>query len=110
MCPVGGIDFFRRGTLERKDHVDSAQHEHAVLHFDFAVSHGRQGAFTRHDPARLQRAPQGAEQSTAGRRDDVVDRRRVRVGHFTLDAVMTSDWSVSAEAHRLRFGRQMRQT
>jgi hypothetical protein len=71
--------------------VNSAQHEHALVHFDFAMSHSGQETLTCDDSARLQRAPKGAEQSSTGRRDNVVDRRRVRVGDFTLDAVVTCD-------------------
>lgn len=56
MRPVRGFGLLRRNVLRGEDNVDPPQHEHTSLDFDFSVGDGRQTAFARTDPARLQRA------------------------------------------------------
>src|SRR5205807_1465052 len=49
-----------------------------------------------------QRAPKGAEHSTGGRRDHIVDGRRMRFGEARrIDLVVLCDGPVHAERHRL---------
>ena len=107
---MGRFNLLRRNVLQGEDDVDAPQHEHTSLDFDFAVGDGRQTAFAGNDPARLQRAAKGAEQSSASCGDHVVDRRRVRFGDITLNAVVACDRTVRTEAHRLLFRRHVRET
>lgn len=86
-------------SLQRKDDVNAPEHENAFLDLHLADSHRLQLITRRTDAARLQRAPQGAEQSTSGRRNQVVDRGRVRVGNVSLDPIMAGNRPVSPEAH-----------
>jgi hypothetical protein len=53
------------------------------------------------NPTRCQRAPKGAEQSPAGRRDEVIEGGVVRLLLFSRDAVVLGDLAVDAEQHRL---------
>jgi hypothetical protein len=53
---------------------------------------------------RLQRAGEGAGQSTARRGDDVVERRRVRWELVRIDAVVLGHVGMHAESHRLALG------
>jgi hypothetical protein len=110
VCTIGRVDLFRFCTLQGEDHVDPTQHKHTVFDFDLTMSYGRQVAFARRDPARLQRATKGAEQSTTGRGDHIIDRCGVRVRYLTLNAVMARDRTVGAKADRLRFGWHLRKT
>lgn len=102
-------DFVCLNTLQRKHHVNPPNDEHPLFDLHFTVRHGDQPISTRRNPARLQRATKGAEQSPAGGGDDVIQSGGVRVRHLALKAVMTGDGAVCAKAHGLRFHRQPRQ-
>ena len=54
---------------------------------------------------RRQRAGEGAQQSPAGRRDQVVQRTGVGLLHIGGDAVMFGDLAVDPKEDRLVFGR-----
>lgn len=103
----GRLDLLRRHAFEREEDVDAAENEHAFFHLYFAVRDRCQVAAARRNPARLQRASKGAEQSAARSRDDVIQRRRMRIGNLALDAVVPRDRAVRAEVHRLRLGGQL---
>ena len=109
MCTLRRVDLFLRRIFQAEDDVDAPKYEHAVLDFDFTICHRGQVTFAGDDPARLQRATQGAEQSPAGRGNDVIDRGRMRIGNVTLDAVVTRDWTVCAEAYRFLLRRHVRE-
>ena len=104
---------FRRRHLvggdrsQRERHVDPAQHQHALLDLHFAARNRRQSISACRDLARLQRTPEGSEESTTGRRHDIVDGRGVRIGHLTLNTVMASDGPVGTEPHGLGFSRHV---
>ena len=100
---VGG-DLF-----QREHHVDPAEHQHALLDLHFAARHRRQPISTCRDLARLQRAPQGTEESTTCRSHDVVDGRGVRIRHLSLNTVMASDGSMGPEPYGLGFCRHVRE-
>lgn len=61
------------------------------------------------DVARFQRAGEGAGQSAASGRHDVVQRCCVRGVLVGADAVVLSDLGMNAKRHRLMFGRQVRE-
>ena len=107
--PLRRLHLVGRERPQREDDMDPLEDEHAFLGFDFAVRDRGQLAAARADPARLQRAPKGAEQSTAGRGDDVIDRGRVRLRHVALDPVVACDRPMCAEPHRLGLGGHVRQ-
>jgi hypothetical protein len=58
--------------------------------------------------ARLQRAPEGADESTPGRGDNVIDSRRMRLIYFVCrHAVVFRDCPMDSKMNRLRFGRHV---
>src|ERR1700730_2987240 len=58
------------------------------------------------DLTRIQRASEGAEHSTGGRGDQVVDRGGMRLRKFCrIDFVVLGNGPVDAKDHRLRFTR-----
>jgi len=107
---TGDVDFFFGGTLQHEHYVNATQDEHARLDLDLAMCDSRQMPFTGRDPARLQRASQGAEQSSTGRCDHIIDSRRMRFVNLAADAIVTRNRTVRAETHRLTFGRHLRET
>ena len=76
----GGLLVLKIAIQENPIHdVNPLQHEYVALCFDLAMDLCHQLAVARIDVTRLQRASEGAEQSTTGRRDHVVDGRRMRL-------------------------------
>ena len=90
--------------VERVHHVDAPEHEHPVLELDLTNSLTGKPPVTGTDLARLQRAPEGADESAGRRRHDVVDGGGMRV-RDVLNAVVGRDGAVRAEHHRLGLGR-----
>jgi hypothetical protein len=92
-----------------QDDVNPADDEDTLLGFNFTNDIRAQLSAARLDLARFQRAAKRAEQSTAGRGDDVVKRRGVRFGERRgIDLVVFGDRAMHAEGDRLRFARQTR--
>jgi len=77
--------------------MNPPEYQHALIDFDFTARDRRQTITAGRNLARLQRAPEGPEQSTTRRRHDVVESRGVRVRHLSLDAVVAGDRPVRAE-------------
>jgi len=97
------------GRDQPQDDVNPADDEDTLFRFDFTNDIRAQLAAARFDLARFQRAAKRAEQSTAGRRDDVVERRGVRFGERSgIDLVVFGDGAMHAEGDRLRFAGQTR--
>ena len=92
------------GRVERVHHVDAPEHEHPVLELDLTDGLTGEPPVTGTDLARLQRAPEGADESAGRRRHDVVDGGGMRV-RYVLNAVVGRDGAVRAEHHRLGLGR-----
>ena len=87
--------------------VDALDDEHLVLDDHGAFGLGAQLPLARVDPARLQRATQGAGESTCGRGDDVVEGRGV-VGILPrLGAVVFAHLVVGPEPDGLGLRRQV---
>ena len=86
---------------ERVAHPDPLDHQHLVLEVDVAFGLGAQLPLACVDPARLQRATQGARESTGGRRDDVVEGRGVVGVLAGRGAVVLAHLVVGAEENRL---------
>ena len=98
---------FRR--VECVEHMDAPKHEHSVLELYLANGLTGKPPVTGTDLARLQRAPEGADQSASCRRHDVVDGGGMWVG-YVLDAVVGGDGTMRAERHGLRLSRQIGET
>jgi len=89
---------------QRVADVNPLDHEHLVLEVDLAFGLGRKPTLARVDPARLQRATQGAGESTGGRGDDVIESGGVIGILARRRAVVLADLIVRAEEDRLRLG------
>ena len=91
--------------LQFQLYVDALDDEHAVLFFDFACGFSGQPVDGSGDLTRLQRASKGAGQSAGRRRDDVVERCRMRRKRLGRHFVMLRDSAVHAEDNGLRLRR-----
>lgn len=97
MGTPGRVLLLRRATGQSIVHTDSLDHEDALLHFDVAFGLGRQMTLARGDPARFQRASQGAGESTSGGSDDVVEGGGMRFEGAGRCPVMLRNFIVDAE-------------
>jgi hypothetical protein len=84
--------------------VDAPDYKHAFLCFHFASYFSHELPVARIDVTRIQRASEGAEHSTGGRGDHVVNRRGVRLRKLGgVDFVVLGYGPVDAKNYRLRF-------
>ena len=97
MGPACNLDLLRADLLQGERDMNPPEYQHALIDFDFTTRDGRKTITTGRNLARLQRAPEGPEQSTTRRRHDIVESRGVRVRHLSLDAVVAGDRPVRAE-------------
>ena len=88
--------------------MNAAKHQYALFDFDLADGRCGEPIPARSDFARLQRATQGAEQSTTCGGDHVIECRRMRLGHLAFDPVMTGDRPMRSKTYGLRLDRQLR--
>jgi hypothetical protein len=68
--------------------ANASEYEHPLVAFDVTLRIRAEPSRARLNPARLQRAPEGADQSTRRCGDDIVERRGVRVWHIAADAIV----------------------
>ncbi len=101
MCSLCGVPLVRRAACQRVADPNPLDDEHAILDLDVTFGIRPQVALPSFDPARLQRATQGAGQSTGRRRHDVVERGRVRLEGARRRSVMFGHLVVDAEADRI---------
>ena len=96
------VDRFARclECVERIDHMNSPQHEHLGLEFYLTNGLTREPTVAGTDLARLQRAPEGTEESASGGGHDVVDGGGMGVRDI-LDTVVCGDCAVRTKQHRL---------
>jgi hypothetical protein len=85
--------------------VNAADHQDPVLGFDFADGLGDQPCIRRIDVAGFQRASEGTGESAGCRRNNVVERCRVRLQDIGRNLVVLGDCAVNAKGHRCRFCR-----
>jgi hypothetical protein len=105
MRALGGLSLVVGTAGQRVANANPLDDEDLVLDVDLALGLRRQPPLARVDPARLQRATQGAGESTGGCGDDVVEGRGV-VGILTRrGAVVLADLVVRTEEDRLRLDR-----
>jgi hypothetical protein len=77
--------------------VDPLDHQDSVLGLDLAGGLGPEPSLSCRDPARLQRAPEGASESAGRGGDDVVKRGGMRLVAIHGDAVVPRDGPVNTE-------------
>jgi len=96
------------GSSKYEVNVNSANYQDALIGFDFASYVGTQAAVAGIDFARIQRAPEGSNHSTAQGGYNIIDRCRMRFGEFGwIQAIMLSDGSMNAEDYGLRLTGQV---
>jgi len=83
--------------------MDAPDNQYIFLQFNFTHGFGYQAIMRSSDVTRFQRASESAGQSTSGSRDDVVQRRGVRLQHGQWNLIVLSDGAVDAEYHRRFF-------
>jgi hypothetical protein len=89
---------------------DSLDHQYLVLDDDVAFSVAREPTSARLDPARLQRAPEGARESTRGGGDDIIERSSVLWILSRRRPVVLPNFTMCAEHDRIRLSREARLT
>jgi hypothetical protein len=104
MGAEGRLAFVRRTPLQRVADVDGLEHQDSVLDEDLASSLRAEFSTSRVDPARLQRAAEGAGKSTGGGGNDVVKRCRVVGVLSRLGAVMLAYRTMRSKRHGLLDG------
>jgi hypothetical protein len=113
---VEGVRALRRLALvlgaagQRVAHANPLDDEHLLVEVDLAFGFRRKPALARVDPARLQRATQGAGESTGRGGDDVVERGRVVLILAGRRAVVLTNLVVGSEEHGVGLRRQERAT
>ena len=76
---LGGLTLLVRAARQGVVHADALDDEDTVFHLDVTFGRRHQLAAAHLDSARLQRATQGAGESTGGGRDHVVESGGVRL-------------------------------
>ncbi len=102
---LGGFTFVLR-HLQRVFHMYPSYHQHCPIFFDFPGNFARQIVGAHGDLARSQRAGKSARESASGRRNDIVDCRRVRLRLAHINAIVLGDRAVDTKQDRLAFGRK----
>ena len=85
LCPV----FFF--CFQCVNHMNPFDHQYASIFFNIAACLQREQAVTGRNVARLQRAPEGSDQSPGRRRNHIIERGRVRVQHIGINTVVLGD-------------------
>jgi hypothetical protein len=107
MRSLRGVALLRRAAFQHVVDPNPLDDEHAILDLDIPFGLRREVALTSFDPTRLQRATQGAGQSTSRRRHDVVERRCVRLEAARRGVVVFGHLVVDAEANRIGLCRKI---
>ena len=104
------LDGFARllRCTQLQDHVDSPNHQHAIVIFYFASRIRGQTAVACIDFARLQRAPEGSSQSTRRCGDNVIEGGRMGFEDFRRHFVVLRYCAVYSEENGGLFCRQPR--
>lgn len=86
--------------------MDAADDEDVILGFDFADGVGNQTRVRCINVTRLQRASEGASESTGGSCDDVIEGGGVGVENLRRNLIVFGDRAMHAEQDRRGLGRQ----
>lgn len=100
------VAFVLGAVLEPIADTNPLDDEDAILDLDVPLDIRKKAALISGNPARLQRATQGAGQSPGRGGDDVVERGRVRFECAWGCVVVLSDFVVHAELDRRRLRRE----
>lgn len=88
------------------NHVNAAEDQNVFFYLNLTSNIGSQSFVTSAYLTRFQRAPEGAGQSTGGRRHDVIDRRRVLLGNrIGVSSVVPGDGAMHAKDDGFRLRR-----
>lgn len=107
--PLSRVPLIGRTPAQAIAHPDPLDHQHPVLHLDVAFGVRLQLPLPGVDPARLQRATQGAGQSAGGGGNHVVERGGPGLNPLRQPAVVLADGAVGAKRNRLGLGRKVRE-
>lgn len=86
--------------------VNAADDEDVILGFDFTDGLGNQARIRCINLTRLQRASEGAGESTGGSGDDVIEGGGVGIENLRRDLIVFGDRAMHAEQDGRGFGRQ----
>ena len=90
------------------DHMNAADYEYVTFSLNFTSNLSRQVLVAGIYLARLQRTPEGADESTSGRGHNVINRCRVGLVHlFRRDSVVLGNCAVNSKMNRLRLRREI---
>ena len=89
--------------LQLQANMDAADDEHTLIFLNFAYGFTPQPSFRSINLTRFQRASEGSSESTSGGRDDVVERRRMRIEFVRRNLVVLRDCAVNPEEYWLGF-------
>ncbi len=101
-----GLAFLLGAAGQHVAHADSLDDKHLLLEVDLAFGFRCEIPLAGVDPARLQRATQGAGESTGGRGDDVVEGRGVVGVLAGCGAVVLAHLGMGAEQDWLSLCRE----
>jgi len=87
--------------------MDPADDQYLSVEFDFSRRVRGQQSLPGWDPARLQRAPEGAGESPGGGRHDVIQRRGARGVDARVDPIVLGNRRVDPKEDRPLLGRQV---
>lgn len=93
--------------LQLQNHVNAANHQDVVFELNFADRFGNQFFVRSIYLTRFQRAPEGAGESTRGRRHDVIQGRGMRFQDGRRHLVVLRYGAVHSKYHGLFLGRQI---
>ena len=100
MDAVDAFNYIPRllGCHQVIDHMNPAEDQNVFFYLNLTRNIGSQSFVTSAYLTRFQRAPEGAGQSTGGRRHDVIDRRRVLLGNrIGVSSVVPGDCAMHAK-------------
>jgi hypothetical protein len=87
------------------DHVNAANDEDVIFSLNLTSNLSRQALVAGIYLTRLQRASEGADESTTSRGHNIINRGRMRLVHlFGRDSIMFGNCAVNTKMHRLRLG------
>jgi hypothetical protein len=97
------------GFIKEVMNVNSANYQNSLIDFDLPSYLSTQPAVARIYFARIQRAPEGSDHSTAQGGHNIIERRCVRFAQFCwIQSIMLGNGSMNAEDYWLRLAWQVR--
>jgi hypothetical protein len=104
------MNAFHRRTIflvsdEKIDHMNAANDEDVIFSLNLTSNLSRQALVAGIYLTRLQRASEGADESTTSRGHNIINRGRMRLVHlFGRDSIMLGNCAVNTKMHGLWLG------